>query len=176
MVPTVNWGDESTFDFCFEGIAKGSAVAVSTYMASERENRKDQKAGKGYERDTVIGYDRYLGDFLSSLSGDIEFAMKEARDMKRIHLELRNTPEENRFKTISEFKWCLYCGGEIAFSWHGKEYSVTHRDTGEIGITEAYKQETEKLCKDADEVLDVLIDGMKLREIITQAEVTERTI
>ena len=32
VVPTVNWGDESTFDFCFEGIEKGSVVAVSTYM------------------------------------------------------------------------------------------------------------------------------------------------
>ncbi len=43
VIPTVNWGDESTFDFCFEGIEKGSAVAVSTYMASEHDNRKDQK-------------------------------------------------------------------------------------------------------------------------------------
>ena len=43
VVPTVNWGDETTFGFCFEGIAKGSAVAVSTYMASEHNNRKDQK-------------------------------------------------------------------------------------------------------------------------------------
>lgn len=30
VIPTVNWGDESTFDFCFEGIEKGSVVAVST--------------------------------------------------------------------------------------------------------------------------------------------------
>ena len=43
VIPTVNWGDESTFDFCFDGIEKGSAVAVSTYMASEHGNRKDQK-------------------------------------------------------------------------------------------------------------------------------------
>ena len=42
---TVNWGYESTFDFCFEGIEKGSIVAVSTYMASEHDNRKDQKEG-----------------------------------------------------------------------------------------------------------------------------------
>ena len=50
VVPTVNWGDEATFDFCFEGIAKGSAVAVSTYMASEHDNHKDQKEWflKGY--------------------------------------------------------------------------------------------------------------------------------
>ena len=43
VVPTVNWGDESTFDFCFEGIEKGSVVAVSTYMASEHDNRQAQK-------------------------------------------------------------------------------------------------------------------------------------
>ncbi len=44
VVPTVNWGDESTFDFCFDGIEKGSVVAVSTYMASAHDNRCDQKA------------------------------------------------------------------------------------------------------------------------------------
>ncbi|MBR5452197.1 MAG: DUF4417 domain-containing protein [Clostridia bacterium] len=43
VIPTVSWGDESTFDFCFLGIPKGSTVAVSTYMASEHGNRKDQK-------------------------------------------------------------------------------------------------------------------------------------
>ena len=43
VVPTVNWGDESTFDFCFDGIEKGSTVAVSTYMASAHDGRKDQK-------------------------------------------------------------------------------------------------------------------------------------
>ncbi len=43
VIPTVNWGDESTFDFCFDGIEKGSVVAVSTYMASEHDNRNDQK-------------------------------------------------------------------------------------------------------------------------------------
>ena len=43
VIPTVNWGDESTFDFCFQGIEKGCTVAVSTYMASEHDNRKDQK-------------------------------------------------------------------------------------------------------------------------------------
>lgn len=35
VIPTVNWGDESTFEFCFQGIEKGNTVAVSTYMASE---------------------------------------------------------------------------------------------------------------------------------------------
>ena len=43
VIPSVNWGDESTFDFCFQGVEKGSTVAVSTYMASESEHHKDQK-------------------------------------------------------------------------------------------------------------------------------------
>lgn len=50
VIPTVSWGDENTFDFCFEGITPGSAVAVSTYMVSEHGNHKDQKEFfmKGY--------------------------------------------------------------------------------------------------------------------------------
>lgn len=43
VIPTVNWGLENTFDFCFNGIEKGSTVAVSTYMASAHGNRADQK-------------------------------------------------------------------------------------------------------------------------------------
>ena len=96
--------------------------------------------------------------------------------MRRVRLEGCNTPEENRFKTISDFKWCMLRHGEVAFEWQGKDYSITHRTSGEIGISEAYRQETEKLCKDADEVLEYLVDGIRLREIITQVEVTDRTI
>lgn len=54
MVPTVNWGNETTFDFCFDGIEEGSVVAVSTYMASEHGSRKDQKEW------FMAGYDEML--------------------------------------------------------------------------------------------------------------------
>ena len=43
VIPTVNLGDESTFDFCFDRIEEGGVVAVSTYMASARDNRQNQK-------------------------------------------------------------------------------------------------------------------------------------
>lgn len=43
VIPSVNWGNEDTFDFCFEGIPKGSTVAVSTYQVSEHGNHADQK-------------------------------------------------------------------------------------------------------------------------------------
>lgn len=30
VIPTIQWGDERTFDFCFDGVEKGSVVIVST--------------------------------------------------------------------------------------------------------------------------------------------------
>ena len=54
VIPTINWGDESTFDFCFEGVERGSIVAVSTYMASAHGNREDQK--KWF----MVGYNEML--------------------------------------------------------------------------------------------------------------------
>ena len=50
VIPSVSWGNENTFEFCFDGIEKGSTVAVSTYMVSGHGNHKDQKEFflKGY--------------------------------------------------------------------------------------------------------------------------------
>lgn len=117
-----------------------------------------------------------LGPPINYPDGAPDFKHYKVKQMSRT-IDMREYPDDIlNFETISEFKWCLYCGGEIAFDWNGKSYGVTHRASGEIGISEDYKQETEKLCKDADEVLKYLIDGVRLREIITQVEVTDRTI
>ena len=78
-----------------------------------------------------------------------------------------NTPEENRFETISEFKWCIECGGEIEFIWDGKIYDIV--------IYEAYSDK-ESYYKTADELLEHLIDGDRLRDMVTHMEVTDRTI
>ncbi len=48
VIPTISWGDEKSFDFCFEGVEKGSVVAVCTYY---REN---------CERDFMLGYNKML--------------------------------------------------------------------------------------------------------------------
>ena len=52
VIPTVNWADEKSFDFCFKGIKKGSTIAVSTYMFHEHGNHADQKEifMKGYNK------------------------------------------------------------------------------------------------------------------------------
>lgn len=48
VIPTVSWGDEKSFDFCFDGIEQGSIVAVCTYF---RENCKDE---------FLLGYNKML--------------------------------------------------------------------------------------------------------------------
>ncbi|MBE6743105.1 MAG: DUF4417 domain-containing protein [Ruminococcaceae bacterium] len=78
VIPSISWGDENTFDFCFEGVSKGSVVAVSTYMVSEHNNRSDQKEFflKGYnellrriEPEKIICYNEPFPE----MQGDIVF-------------------------------------------------------------------------------------------------------
>ena len=129
----------------------------------------------------------YLGDFLelfeSDSSFDTEFSKKkEAATMRNIRLECKNTPEENRFKTISDFKWSLQYGGEIQFDWNGKGYGVfrlekTPGSDDMFYIGEDNKEETGAWYKTIDKVLDHhILDGVKLCEIIMQVDVTSRNI
>lgn len=320
VIPSVSWGEENTFEFCFDGIEKGSTVAVSTYMVSAHNNHSDQKEFflKGYnemlrqiEPERIICYNepfpemqgnivfvdyelsswRYMNDdpyvpskyakyicgaepwpedcdiiikstghilsdyeikgmgsayggkwrphpdkpqderFLGKPGeiketiakiGEDGRATKErhwtdhdkpwahsdphdhdinwdsergnplpgppinypdgAPEFKNYEVKFMSNPTivppdtDMNFKTISEFKWCIYDGGEVEFVWNDKTFSVTRDENGILGICEAYKQETEKECKDADEVLEYMIDGERLRDIITKVEVTDRTI
>ena len=321
VVPSVNWGDESTFDFCFDGIEKGSVVAVSTYMASEHGHRKDQKdwflAGYNemlrriepekiicyntpfpemrgdivyvdyersswrymdYERkaapnndldcykiggakqdicDTIDVYmigkgggsafggkwrpspkkpedQRFLGkpgEIKTTYKNGYRVETKIGEDgratVERHHTDHKqpwahsdphdhpihwnnpagfpdpqpainypdgapefkqfrgyymkntivpaNTYEQNQFITISDFKTCMRWHGEVEFMWNGTTYNITHRKD-KISISVSYRQETEKLCDTADEVLDYMVGEDRLRDVITQVTVTDRTI
>lgn len=336
VIPTVNWGDENTFEFCFDGIPKGSIVAVSTYMVREHNNYADQKDFfmKGYEEmlrriepSKIICYSepfpemqgdiiyvdyelsgwKYLNkesldlplhnkkgiivnktmlqpenfNKMYSLKGsgsayggkwkpkkteDERFLGKpgeiketfdkngerrltkigdDGRATKERHFSFHNRPdkhtnphdhminwdpnrgnplpqrpinypdvvpefkyyrevntqmkvnknivknEEDQFKTISEFKWCVDCGGEVEFQWKGKSYSITHPD-GRVNIGEGYYIKDGKNynvlsnepCIDiegmwgdtADDILEYIVGGDRLRDVITQVEVVVRTI
>jgi len=48
VIPTIEWGDASSFDFAFDGVEQGSVVAVSTYTR------------EGYEREYLKGYNKML--------------------------------------------------------------------------------------------------------------------
>ncbi len=337
VIPTVNWGGESTFDFCFEGIEKGSTVAVSTYMASESEHHEAQKewfmAGyremlrrieperiicyntpfpemegnivyvdydrsswryMSYERkrvdedlecykigctshptyDTMDAYmigkgggsayggewkpspnkpddQRFLGNpgetKVTTKSDGTKYETKIGPNGKatyerhhtnhspngqhsnphdhKINWETprqgmpnlepainyfdgdvpsfdtlggpsmtdsnsiifaNNTPESDRFVTISDFKDCMIRGGEVRFCWGGITYccfgclipkggSEAKMFIAQSGPA-AESRWTEKWCDNADEVLEYLVGHDRLRDVITQVTVIERTI
>ena len=104
----------------------------------------------------------------------------------------RNSFEEDRFKTISEFKWCVNHGGEVEFEWKGKSYSITHPE-GRINIGEGYYEKDGKYYNvashteyilgngdlwgdTADDILEFNVSGDKLRDVITQVTVWFRSI
>lgn len=330
VIPTVNWGLKETFDFCFEGIEKGSTVAVSTYMVSKHNNHAYQKeffmagynemlkriepeviicyntpfpemegniifvdyelsswrhmnedisqsyspylkyicgeekwpencdiirkvgyvipdvekgsgsayGGKwipkkedderflgepgsinrtwcegkkgGYARETKIGEDgratkeRHLTDHgrpwahtdphdhtiewdqntgaprpsspINYPDGALEFKSYEGgANMNNGNVPNDEYFEENRFKTINEFKWAMSSNSEVEFEWENKIYGIVSDPNG-IAIYEANKQETEKICASADEVLEYMLGECRLRDVITKVRVWSRTI
>ncbi len=97
VIPSVSWGDENTFEFCFLGIPKGSTVAVSTYMVSEHGNHKDQKDFflKGYnemlrqiEPERIICYSTPFPE----MDGNIVFVDYELSSWK--YQQKSNPPED----------------------------------------------------------------------------------
>ena len=327
VIPTVNWGDESTFGFCFDGIEKGSVVAVSTYMASEHDNRQNQKEWfmAGYnemlrriEPETIICYNTpfpemqgnivyvdyersswkymsyergfrkedldafkfggtpnlnrdtiepfligghsskgggraYGGKWKPSKPDDERFAgepgtinrtidrngnLRETKigeeglavrerhysdhgnaskhsvphdheimweenrltwgkvqncwdgnipDFKayrryncnmNLHIQKsRNTLEDNRFKTISDFKWCMRCGGEVELTWKGIHFGIVpYGDGNKISIYLWNRPETEQVFNSSDDALEYIVSGDRLRDVITQVTVLDRTI
>lgn len=328
VIPSVNWGDESTFDFCFEGIEKGSTVAVSTYMASESEHHKDQKewfmAGynemlrqieperiicyntpfpemtgnivyvdydrsswryMSYERslpkedldcykigntyhpnyDTMEPYrigkgggSAYGGEWKPSPNkpGDQRFlgapgqvnqggyskthigqdgrADYERHETAHSNPKAHTNPHDHKidwskgfpdlgkpinypegappfedvygggsksmnigkqyaglnagcnFTSISDFKWCMKCGGEVVFVWNGKTYCCFGKLTPPgktetmMYISKADSEEgheySEKWCVTSDDVLEYMVGEDRLRDVITQVRVVERTI
>ena len=323
VIPTVNWGDESTFGFCFEGIEKGSVVAVSTYMASEHDNRQDQKEwfitgynemlrriepekiicyntpfpemqgdivyvdyelsswrymsyernfkkedldaykiggaprcdcdimdayrmekgggsayggkwrpdpnkpgdrrligepgeiktfyGKGGQKITtligpdgkatkeihnsdhsnpsvhsnphghIISYDTVRGfpiwsAPINNIGSDFFKGLRKEQRMSTI-INDNSLPEDNRFKTISEFKMCMQQGGEVEFVWNGIRYGVVRYGLGgKITLYEAYNESSQRAFETADEALEYMVGNDRLRNVITQVTVLERTI
>ena len=323
VIPTINWGDESTFDFCFHGVEKGSTVAVSTYMASEYNNHSDQKEWfmAGYnemlrriEPEKIICYNtpfpemegdivfvdyelsswkymsyqrklenedlecykiggaklpncdilepyrigkgggsayggawkptkpedqRFLGKpgsvntstnskgavYQTQIGSDgravsethntdhgypahhtnphthevsweggyphlipdtsIGKAFYSAGRMNKMYSQ-SNSLEDNRFKSISDFKWCMRQGGEVQFIWNGTTYCCFGKIVAPGGVSprmviaQAGSVEvnikTEKWCDTADELLEYMVGEDRLRDVITQVTVVERTI
>ena len=66
-------------------------------------------------------------------------------------------------------------GGEVVIGWQGKEYGIWSED-GIIRITSANAKTGERIYNTADEALEYMVGEDKLRDVITQVTVIERTI
>lgn len=84
VIPTVCWADENTFDFCFQGIEKGSVVAVETNGVKEKEEATNRwKAGmaeliRRIEPSTILVY----GGKIDFDYGDIEVVYYDNQVLK----------------------------------------------------------------------------------------------
>lgn len=95
-------------------------------------------------------------------------------------------PDDNRFETISDFKQCMRRGGEVQFEWNGIMYccfgyiSKSHDEPAKMVIAQAGSVEvnlrTEMWCDTVDELLEYMVGEDRLRDVITQVKVWERTI
>lgn len=88
-----------------------------------------------------------------------------------------NTPSQNRFESISDFKWCMRCGGEVEFIWNGVHYGIVRFGLGgKITAYECDKPDSYKSFDSADDALEYIVGGDRLRDVITQVIVCDRTI
>lgn len=92
-------------------------------------------------------------------------------------------PEALQFTSISDFKQSMNWGTEVVFEWKGIEYSAFGNVKSADGSTKMLIGQsgenftaTRKWCINADEVLDYMVGDDRLRDVITQVEVIERTI
>ena len=97
-----------------------------------------------------------------------------------------NLNEGCNFTGTSDFKWCMKCGGEVVFIWNGITYCCFGKLTPPgktetmLYISKADCEEnweaSEKWCETSDDVLEYMVGFDRLRDVITQVKVIDRTI
>lgn len=87
---------------------------------------------------------------------------------------MHNSEEDNRFKTISEFKECIIRGGEPVFIWQGIAYGVCFVDAGYC--IARIDGALEKMCDTPNDVLEYKLGGDRLRDVITRVTIISRNI
>ena len=85
-----------------------------------------------------------------------------------------DTEEACRFETVSEFQECIIRGGEPVFEWNGVRCGVCFAGGGYcIAHTDG---SCERIYNTPDELLEYMVDGERLRDIITKVCVVSRSI
>ncbi len=118
--------------------------------------------------DILVNYwDHIIPDFKSS--GGI--------GMNENYTYLCNSLEQNRFKTISEFKLAIECGAEIEFQWKGIHFGMVRYGIDNKITAYLWNQsDTAQAFDSADDALEYVVGGDRLRDVITQVTVLGRTI
>ena len=84
-------------------------------------------------------------------------------------------PEAYRFKTISDFKERMRYGAEVVIEWKGQEYGIWS-ENGTIRVTCSSTPNESRIFDTADDALDYMLGSDRLRDVITQVTVLDRTI
>lgn len=111
-----------------------------------------------------------FGPPINYWEGVPEFTVKSGGNMST--LVHTNSFEDNRFKTISDFKWSMICGGEATFEWNGIFYGVYR--FGEKFCICLITGENECCFDSLDNLLEFTIGSDRLRDIITKVTVWSR--
>jgi len=84
--------------------------------------------------------------------------------------------EALRFKTISEFKYCVKHGAEIVIEWKGTEYGIFWDHASKRHYIGHDSPDTNVFYDTPDELLEYRVGDDRLRDVITQVTVIDRTL
>lgn len=138
------------------------------------------KVGTGLQYDHLVTWDNpdehpQKGETINYPEGapDLKQYVKEVWFMETNFIPY--IPEAYRFKTISEFKTSMCYGAEVVIEWKGKEYGIWS-ENGVIRITCSAFPNESRIFENADAALEYLVGSDRLRDVITQVKVWDRTI
>ena len=151
----------------------GKATKEIHYSTHGNSSIHDNPHGHIITYDAITGYPDW-GNTINGIGADFLKHFVGGESMSAIIYDT-SMPEDNRFKTISDFKWSMKHGAEIEFNWDGAKYGISHAN-GKIAIYRWNQPDTTRFFETADEVLEYIISGDRLRDVITQVTVLERTI
>ena len=82
---------------------------------------------------------------------------------------------DNNFFDTQDLIEALKRGCEVEFLYKRKKYSITHLEDEKIIIGEFYNSDSVKIYTDASQALEYEIGDKKLKDIITEMNVIDRS-